>query len=118
MTEEDTEDRNNWRRKIRCGDPLMGKAERRRRTNMVYSMQTQNDYNSSCIIVFLTPQSETVLLFTRRSLVANDENVDAQLPMKWSAMARTARSTWGLDLSSITTATLKNKINFFFIARY
>ena len=31
VTEEDTVDRNNWRRKIRCGDPCWEKAERRRR---------------------------------------------------------------------------------------
>ena len=31
VTEEDTVDRNNWRRKIRCGDPWWEKAERRRR---------------------------------------------------------------------------------------
>ena len=30
VTEEDTEDRNNWRWKIRCGDPRWKKAERRR----------------------------------------------------------------------------------------
>ena len=27
VTEEDTEDRNNWRWKIRCGDPLWEKPE-------------------------------------------------------------------------------------------
>ena len=31
VTEEDTEDRSNWRWKIRCGDPWWEKAERRRR---------------------------------------------------------------------------------------
>ena len=30
VTEEDTEDRNNWRWKICCGDPWWEKAERRR----------------------------------------------------------------------------------------
>ena len=32
VTEEDTEDRNNWRWKIRCGDPWWDKTERRRRS--------------------------------------------------------------------------------------
>ena len=31
VTEEDTEDRRNWRWKIRCGDPRWEKAERGRR---------------------------------------------------------------------------------------
>ena len=35
VTEEDTVDRNNWRRKIRCGDPWWEKAERRRRRRIV-----------------------------------------------------------------------------------
>ena len=30
VTEEDAEDRSNWRWKIRCGDPWWEKAERRR----------------------------------------------------------------------------------------
>ena len=29
VTEEDTEDRTNWRWKMRCGDPLWEKAERK-----------------------------------------------------------------------------------------
>ena len=35
VTEEDTEERSNWRWKIRCGDPWWGKAERRRRRSSI-----------------------------------------------------------------------------------
>ena len=38
VTEEDTEDRNNWRSKIRCGDPWWEKAETRRRHRTYYKV--------------------------------------------------------------------------------
>ena len=52
VTEEDTEDRSNWRWKISCGDPWWEKAERRRSEVMPSSCFTFLNFEKKILITF------------------------------------------------------------------
>ena len=71
VTEEDTEDRSNWRWKMHCGDPWWEKAERRRRRSSIcYELFHLSDRIPCLYILFNSlPQNITLKKITNIDLI-------------------------------------------------